>query len=129
MIEAEIAARHARAETWADTDWNEIDQLYAALVDLTANPIAVLNWAIARSYTQGPEAAFPLLDTLQDHIGDYHLLAATRADLHRRAGNQKQAQQLYRQLVASAPSQAQRAYYKRRLTDSHAPEDETDRSP
>ena len=99
LLQAEIAARHARAPTFADTDWPAIEQLYAALVELTGNPIVRLNWAIAHSYTHGPEEALGIIDRLDDSLGDYHLLAATRADLLRRAGRTDEAAGLFRALV------------------------------
>jgi RNA polymerase sigma-70 factor, ECF subfamily len=114
---AEIAARHARAPTFADTDWDAIERLYAALVELTGNPIVRLNWAIARSFSHGPGEALGIVDRLGDDLGDYHLLAATRADLLRRAGRTGEAAELFRALVATAPSEHQRRLYRRRLAE------------
>jgi RNA polymerase sigma-70 factor (ECF subfamily) len=117
LLQAEIAARHARAPTFADTDWHAIEQLYAALVEITGNPIVRLNWAIARSFTHGPQEALGIIDQLGDVLGDYHLLAATRADLLRRAGRTEEAAELFQALVASASTEPQRRLYRRRLAE------------
>jgi predicted RNA polymerase sigma factor len=62
--------------SFADTDWDAIQRLYAALVEITGNPVVRLNWAIARSFTHGLPEALAILDRLGDALGDYHLLAA-----------------------------------------------------
>ena len=120
LLQAEIAARHARAPTFAETDWDAIEQLYAALVEITGNPIVRLNWAIARSFTHGPEEALGMVDRLGDVLGDYQLLAATRADLLRRAGRADEAAELFRALVANAATEHQRRLYQRRLAECAA---------
>jgi RNA polymerase sigma-70 factor, ECF subfamily len=117
LLQAEIAARHARAPTFADTDWHAIEQLYAALVEITGNPIVRLNWAIARSFTHGPQEALGIIDRLGDSLGDYQLLAATRADLLRRAGRTDEAAELFRALIANASTEPQRRLYRRRLAE------------
>jgi RNA polymerase sigma factor (sigma-70 family) len=117
LLQAEIAARHARAPTFADTDWDAIQRLYAALVEVTGNPVVRLNWAIARSFTHGLPEALGMLDRLGDALGDYHLLAATRADLLRRAGRTQEAAKLFRALAADAPTEQQRHLYQRRLSE------------
>jgi RNA polymerase sigma factor (sigma-70 family) len=117
LLQAEIAARHARAPTFADTDWDAIQRLYAALVEITGNPVVRLNWAIARSFTHGLAEALGMLDRLGDALGDYHLLAATRADLLRRAGRTQEAAKLFRALAADAPTEQQGHLYQRRLSE------------
>ncbi|MDF2740678.1 MAG: putative polymerase, sigma-24 subunit, subfamily [Actinomycetia bacterium] len=62
------------------------------------NPVVRLNWAIARFFTHGLQEALAILDELGDTLGDYHLLAATRADLLRRAGRTDEAAELFRAL-------------------------------
>jgi RNA polymerase sigma-70 factor (ECF subfamily) len=117
LLQAEIAARHARAPTFADTDWDAIQRLYEALVEITGNPVVRLNWAIARYFTHGLREALGILDRLGDALGDYHLLAAARADLLRRAGRTDQAAELFRALAADAPTEQQRHLYQRRLSE------------
>ena len=81
------------------------------------NPVVRLNWAIARFFTHGLQEALAILDELGDTLGDYHLLAATRADLLRRAGRAQEAAELFRALAADAPTEQQRHLYQRRLTE------------
>jgi RNA polymerase sigma-70 factor, ECF subfamily len=121
LLQAEIAARHARSPTFADTDWDAIQQLYAALVELTGNPVVRLNWAIARFFTHGLPEALAILDSLGGALGKYHLLAATRADLLRRAGRTQEAAELFRTLATDAPTEQQRRLYRRRLIECSGP--------
>jgi RNA polymerase sigma-70 factor (ECF subfamily) len=89
-------------------------------MEITGNPIVRLNWAIAHSFTHGPEEALGMVDRLGDVLGDYQLLAATRADLLRRAGRTDEAAELFRALVANAPTEHQRRLYQRRLAECAA---------
>lgn len=125
-LEAEIAARHARAATFAETDWAEIDLLYSVLVEATGNPVTGLNWAIARSYRDGPIAGLDILDQLTDELADYPLAAATRADLLRRADRHEDAAALYRQIEAEAGSEQERSFYARRLAECERAVSEVD---
>jgi RNA polymerase sigma-70 factor, ECF subfamily len=86
-------------------------------VEITDNPVVRLNWAIARYFTHGLQEALGIIDRLGDALGDYHLLAATRADLLRRAGRTREAAGLFRTLAADAPTEQQRRLYRRRLTE------------
>jgi predicted RNA polymerase sigma factor len=117
LLQAEIAARHARAPSFADTDWDAVQRLYAALVEITGNPVVRSSWAIARYFTHGLPEALAILDRHGDALGDYHLLAATRADLLRRAGRAQEAAELFRALAADAPTEQQRHLYQRRLSE------------
>jgi RNA polymerase sigma factor (sigma-70 family) len=83
MLQAAIAACHARARVAEDTDWPRISALYAALSAIAPSPIVDLNRAVAISMAEGPEAALPLVDRLTDErvLAGYHLLPAVRGDL------------------------------------------------
>jgi RNA polymerase sigma-70 factor (ECF subfamily) len=83
VLQAAIAACHARARIAADTDWPRIAALYAALVTLVPSPVVELNHAVAVSMAFGPEAALPIVDALRDEplLANYHLLPAVRGDL------------------------------------------------
>ena len=114
VIEAEIAAQHARASRFSDTDWERIDTLYSVLVELTGNPVASLNWAVARSYVDGPSAGLEALDELGTGLEGYHLFDTVKADLHRRAGDAETAAGMYAVLASQASTSHQRAFYSRR---------------
>ena len=75
-----IAAQHANARTYADTDWPAIAAAYAQLDAHTGSAIVRLNRAVAVAEADGPHAGLRLLDTV-DGLDDFHLLHATRGEL------------------------------------------------
>jgi RNA polymerase sigma factor (sigma-70 family) len=83
VLQAAIAACHARARTPEDTDWERIVALYDALAELTPSPIVELNRAVAVSMAYGPATALELVEPLQSEpaLRHYHLLPSVRADL------------------------------------------------
>ena len=88
VLQAEIAACHARAANASETDWTRIAMLYSALVDLTGSPIVELNRAVAVAMASGPEHGLAIADTLVDEpaLANYHLLPSVRGDLLLRLG-------------------------------------------
>jgi predicted RNA polymerase sigma factor len=76
VIQAEIAACHARARTGGDTDWAKIAELYGQLAQITPSPVIELNRAVAVSMALGPGAGLELVDGLQNDpaLRSYHLL-------------------------------------------------------
>ncbi|MBF5043912.1 sigma-70 family RNA polymerase sigma factor [Aggregicoccus sp. 17bor-14] len=93
VLQAAIAACHARARRAEDTDWARIAALYAALAALTRSPVVELNRAVAVSMAEGPEAGLALVDALQSEraLERYHLLPAVRADLLAKLGRYAEA--------------------------------------
>ena len=83
VLQAGIAACHARARTAEDTEWTRIVALYDALAQLTPSPIVELNRAVAVGMAFGPAAALELVDALEGEssLKAYHLLPAVRGDL------------------------------------------------
>jgi RNA polymerase sigma-70 factor (ECF subfamily) len=83
VLQAQIAACHARARTPEETDWSRIVSLYAALGQLTPSPVVELNRAVAVSMAYGPAAALELVDALtaERSLENYHLLPSVRGDL------------------------------------------------
>jgi RNA polymerase sigma factor (sigma-70 family) len=82
VLQAAIAACHARALTPADTDWPAIVRLYDELVQLIPSPVIELNRAVAVAMASGPAAGLALVDALaaDEALADYHLLPAVRGD-------------------------------------------------
>jgi RNA polymerase sigma-70 factor (ECF subfamily) len=117
QLQAAIAAQHALAARAADTDWLQIAALYAELLRLRSSPTYELNRAVAVAMAYGPDAGLALLDRLETTgaLAGYHLLAATRADLERRAGRPTLAAAAYRQALELATNQVERRYLRRRL--------------
>jgi len=83
VLQAQIAACHARARTPEETDWPRIVSLYAALGELTPSPVVELNRAVAVSMAYGPAAALELVDALtaERSLENYHLLPSVRGDI------------------------------------------------
>jgi predicted RNA polymerase sigma factor len=83
VLQAEIAACHARARTAGETDWARIVALYGELARLMPSPVVELNRAVAVSMASGPAAALDLVDALASEpvLKHYHLLPSVRGDL------------------------------------------------
>lgn len=81
QLQAAIAACHAAAPRWADTDWLQILTLYDVLLRHDPSPVIRLNHAIALGQVESPAAALAELDDVAGRLGDYHLFHATRAQL------------------------------------------------
>jgi predicted RNA polymerase sigma factor len=83
VLQAEIAACHARARTPEETDWHRIVTLYAALAQLAPSPVVELNRAVAVAMAFGPAAGLELVDALsaEGSLENYHLLPSVRGDL------------------------------------------------
>ena len=93
-VQAAIAACHARAVTYEDTDWATIAALYGRLMVLTPSPVVELNRAVAVSMAEGPAAGLTVVDALADEpaLRDYHLLPSVRGDLLDRLGRREEAE-------------------------------------
>lgn len=93
MLQAAIAASHARAAGVGDTDWSAIADLYDALEAVASSPVVQLNRAVAHGLAYGPETGLRLADQLADapNMHVQHLHASVRADLLSRLGRQEEA--------------------------------------
>jgi RNA polymerase sigma-70 factor (ECF subfamily) len=112
-LEAAIAAVHVEARSAADTDWEQIALLYRRLLVLHPSPVVALNHAVAVAMTQGPAAALPLVDGLEDRLSEHHLWHATRADLLRRLGRATEAAAAYARAAELATNGAERRFLER----------------
>ncbi|MFB7745857.1 RNA polymerase sigma factor [Streptomyces sp. NPDC056132] len=92
-VQAAIAACHAHAVRYEDTDWASIALLYGRLMTLTPSPVIELNRAVAVAMSQGPAAGLLLVDALVDEpaLQEYHLLPSVRGDLLERLGRRAEA--------------------------------------
>jgi len=93
LLQAAIAACHARAASAAETDWVLITALYDELARLTPSPVVELNRAVAVSMAYGPAAGLELTDRLaaQGTLRSYHLLPSVRGDLLAKLGRYHEA--------------------------------------
>jgi len=93
LLQAEIAACHARAHTSEETDWERIVALYVELAEITPSPIVELNRAVAVAMARGPAAGLELVNELTSDpsLRSYHLLPSVRGDLLRKLGRLDEA--------------------------------------
>jgi RNA polymerase sigma-70 factor, ECF subfamily len=118
-LQAAIAAVHAEAPSYADTDWPEVLGLYNLLLAVWPSPVVTLNRAVAVAMVQGPAAGLAALEEIADdpHLATYPYLAATRADLLRRLGRAQDAAQAYRTALTLANNAAEKDFLTRRLAE------------
>ncbi len=118
-VQAAIAALHARAPNYADTDWPQIAGLYEVLLRISPSPVIELNHAAVVSMVDGPARALALVDALEARGGlkGYALLPAVRADLLRRLGRRDAAREAYRAAMAATQLEPLRRLYVRRLAE------------
>lgn len=92
-LQAAIAACHAKAVRYEETDWSTIAVLYGQLAALTPSPVVELNRAVAVSMAEGPAAGLELVDALAEEpaLKEYHLLPSVRGDLLARLGRRAEA--------------------------------------
>ena len=93
VLQAAIAACHARARTADDTDWARIVGLYGELGEIMPSPIVELNRAVALAMLFGPEAGLQIVDALtaEPLLRGYHLLPSVRGDLLAKLGRNDEA--------------------------------------
>ncbi len=112
VLQAAIAACHARAATADDTDWARIAAIYATLSAVTGSPIVELNRAVAVAMADGPAAALEIVDGLQSspELKNYHLLAAVRGDLFVKLGRLDDARVEFETAAAMTSNEQERAF-------------------
>lgn len=110
LLQAAIAAVHARAPSHAATDWTELVTLYDALLARQPSPVVALNRAVAVSMAQGPEAGLALVDALASEpaLRDYAYLPAARAEMLARLGRHAEAARAYGLAADLARTDAER---------------------
>src|SRR5246127_312609 len=118
-VQAAIAALHARAPSYEDTDWPQIAGLYEVLLRISPSPVVELNHAAAVSMVDGPARSLDLIDALQARGGldGYELLPAVRAALLRRLGQDQAAREAYLAATAATQLEPLRRLYARRLAE------------
>jgi RNA polymerase sigma factor (sigma-70 family) len=115
QLQAAIAACHATAPSWAETDWLQIVTLYDVLTALDPSPLARLNRAVALAQVGEPVQALGEIDTLLPVLGSYHLLHATRAELLRELGRPGEAERADRTALGLTANEAERRLLRSRL--------------
>ncbi len=118
-VQAAIAACHAEAPRYEDTDWPQIVALYDVLMRIETSPVVALNRAVAVAMRDGFNVGLALIDGLLDDpvLKNYHLAHAARADFCRRLGRVAEARSAYELALALAQQKSERRFLSRRLTE------------
>ena len=119
LPQAVIAALHATASRWEDTDWDGICLAYDRLIAITHSPVARANRALALGFRDGFDAGLAAIDDVaaDPRMARSNTVASIRADLHRRAGRYVEAQRWYLEAVDQAGSDPARQFLRRRLVE------------
>lgn len=115
QIQAAIAALHARARKVEETDWAEIDQLYAALERHAPSPVVTLNRAVAVSRLRGPEVALDMLSPLVDRLDGYFYFHGVTGSLLAQIGRHAEARDAFNRAIALANTPAEAAHIRQHL--------------
>ncbi|MFI8961359.1 RNA polymerase sigma factor [Streptomyces sp. NPDC053493] len=120
-LQAAVAACHARAATYEETDWATIAALYGRLAAVAPSPVVELNRAVAVSRAEGPEAGLALVDALAaaaPGLDRYHLLPSVRGDLLARLGRGAEARAEFQRAAALTRNERERSLLLRRARES-----------
>ena len=118
-VQAAIAAVHAEASSWEETDWTQVVGLYDVLLDLWPSPVVRLNRAVALGLRDGPRAGLDALEPLTSEpaLAAYGYLSAARADFLRRLGEWGSAEQAYEEALLLCDNDVERRFLEARLTE------------
>ncbi|MFJ7176949.1 RNA polymerase sigma factor [Streptomyces massasporeus] len=119
LLQAAIAACHAHAYSYEETDWSRIATLYGLLASRSPSPVVELNRAVAVSMSQGPAEALALVDALAGDpaLRDYHLLPSVRGDLLARLGRTPEARAEFERAASLTRNERERELLLRRAAE------------
>jgi RNA polymerase sigma factor (sigma-70 family) len=122
VLQAELAACHARAKTAGETDWGRIAALYGELAAIVPSPVVELNRAVAVSMASGPAAGLVLVDALaaEPALQRYHLLASVRGDLLAKLGRHAEAAEAFERAVELTKNDRERVLVQSRARAERA---------
>jgi RNA polymerase sigma-70 factor (ECF subfamily) len=115
QVQAAIAATHARAATAADTDWAQIDHLYAGLERLQPSPVVTLNRAVAVAKLRGPAAGLAMIEPLDACLSGYFHYFGARGAFLLQLGRTHEARTAFDRAIALANTTAEAAHIRRHL--------------
>ncbi len=122
VVQAQIAACHARAKTAAETAWGAIADWYDLLAHLGDNPVVQVNRAVAHGRAYSPEEGLAVLDDVADHrsLAGSHLVDAVRGDLLSRAGRHTEAAEAFDRAASLTANEAERAVLTARAAEARS---------
>ena len=115
QVQAAIAALHARAARPQDTDWAQIDQLYAALERMQPSPVITLNRAVAVAKVRGPAAALEMIEPLAPRLSGYFHFFGVKGALMMQLGRAEEARLAFDRAIALANTAAEAAHIRMHL--------------
>jgi RNA polymerase sigma-70 factor (ECF subfamily) len=118
-VQAAIAALHATAKFYGETDWAQIARWYALLAQLQPSPVVELNRAVAVAVAEGFERGLELMSAIE--LPGYHRLPAARGDLLLRLGRRTEAAAAFREALRLVSNEAERRLLERRLAEARTP--------
>jgi len=132
QVQAAIAALHARAARPQDTDWAQIDSLYAALERMQPSPVITLNRAVAVAKVRGPAAALEMIEPLAPRLSGYFYFFGVKGALMMQLGRAEEARVAFDRAIALANTAAEAAHIRMhldRLMRDSKPEGQTRATP
>jgi RNA polymerase sigma-70 factor, ECF subfamily len=115
QVQAALAAVHARAARPEDTDWSEIDRLYAVLETLQPSPVITLNRAVAVARVRGPAAALAMIEPLEHRLSSYFNYFGVKGALLNELGRAQEARVAFDRAIALANTAAEAAHIRLHL--------------
>jgi RNA polymerase sigma-70 factor (ECF subfamily) len=115
QIQAAIAAVHARAPKAEDTNWHEIDRLYALLETIQPSPVITLNRAVAVMKCEGPEAALAMIEPLESALSGYFHFHGLRGGLLIQLNRNEEARVSFDKAISLANTAAEAAHIRTHL--------------
>jgi RNA polymerase sigma-70 factor (ECF subfamily) len=115
LVQAAIAAEHARAARADETNWARVDLLYGDLEQLAPSPVVSLNRAVAVSKTAGPEAALAMIQPLAAKLSGYFYFFGLKGGLLFQLGRREEARAAFDQAIALANTPAEAAHIRLHL--------------
>jgi RNA polymerase sigma-70 factor (ECF subfamily) len=132
QVQAAIAALHARAPRPQDTDWAQIDRLYAALERMQPSPVITLNRSVAVAKVRGPAAALEMIEPLAPRLAGYFHFFGVKGALLMQLGRAEEARDAFGRAIALANTAAEAAHIRMhldRLMRDSAPESQARATP
>lgn len=121
QAQAAIAALHARAPTFAETDWAQIEQLYGALERMQPSAVVTLNRAVAVSKSRGPAEALDMIEPLAPKLGAYFYFHGARGAFLKELGRAEEARVAFDRAIALANTPAEAVHIRAQIESLSTP--------